>query len=358
MGTPSGRARTSLSVKTDIPSGHRRSRSAPTGHGRKGLAFAEVTALFARVDSDFSKRKTTGLSTGEGLIHAVRDPAIRPGNVKDPGVTDKRLLVVEQEFARTLKVMNRETNVLSAVIRQAWDTGDLRVLTKVSPDVATGAHISIIGHITKEELLRYMDSTDAANGFGNRFLWVAVMRSKYLPDGGAVPQKEWNRLAQRLADALAFATGVGELRRDPAAKSIWHWIYPALSLGAPGLIGALTGRAEPQVMRLACVYALLDLSTTVTDAHIVAAIAYWKRVRDSVGFIFGDATGDPIADLILRELRQNGPMTQTEISNSQGRHIRAERLAKAMDSLARHGLVQSERVATAGRSSTIWKVRV
>ena len=71
--------------------------------------------------------------------------------VIDDGVLDKRLFVIESEFANVLKVMAREGNTLSPVLRRAWDTGDLRTLTKNSPARATGAHISIIGHITRQE---------------------------------------------------------------------------------------------------------------------------------------------------------------------------------------------------------------
>ena len=141
-----------------------------------------------------------GLSTGEGLIHAVRDPLWKTEAVKikgkytgevqevlvDGGVQDKRLVCLEPEFGRTLRVAEREGSTLSAIIRQAWDTGNLRVMIRTNGEVATGAHISIIGHITQDELRRELKNTEAANGYANRFLWVAVRRSKLLPDGGQV----------------------------------------------------------------------------------------------------------------------------------------------------------------------------
>ena len=47
---------------------------------------------------------------------------------------DKRLFLVEGEIASTLKVMERETNTLSPVIRSAWDGGNLsHYLTKTTP---------------------------------------------------------------------------------------------------------------------------------------------------------------------------------------------------------------------------------
>lgn len=59
-------------------------------------------------------------------------------------------------------------------------------MVKTAPAKATGAHISLIGHITRDELRRLLTQTESANGFANRFCWLAVKRSKCLPDGGAI----------------------------------------------------------------------------------------------------------------------------------------------------------------------------
>jgi hypothetical protein len=91
--------------------------------------------------------------------------------------------VTEGEFANALKVMTREGNALSPLIRSAWETGKLRTLVKNSPARATDAHISIIGHITRQEQRRLLTETESANGFANRFCFMAVDRSKCLPEG-------------------------------------------------------------------------------------------------------------------------------------------------------------------------------
>ena len=57
----------------------------------------------------------------------------------DEGVDDNRLLVRESEFSSVLRVSQREGNVLSPVVRRAWESGDLRTLTRHSPLKATGA---------------------------------------------------------------------------------------------------------------------------------------------------------------------------------------------------------------------------
>ena len=56
----------------------------------------------------------------------------------DEGVTDTRLLVVENEFASVLRMTERPGNTLSAILRDAWDARTLQSMTKGSPARATG----------------------------------------------------------------------------------------------------------------------------------------------------------------------------------------------------------------------------
>jgi hypothetical protein len=342
-----------------------------TSKGRKGSSSGHVRRLFRLVDPAWTHdRVQGGLSSGEGLIWAVRDPIIKTEAIRekgrptgkyeevmvDQGVSDKRLLVLEAEFASTLRVLGREGNTLSAIIRQAWDAGNLRVLTKNSPAQATGAHISIIGHITKDELLRYLDSTEAGNGFGNRFLWLCVRRSKTLPEGGQLTDGDLRPVVVRLRKAIEAARHVREIRRDETARGLWRNVYPALSEGKPGLLGAMTSRAEAHVMRLSALYALIDGSGVVWEDHLKAALALWEYCEDSARFIFGNALGDPLADELLRLIRVNPEgIAQTEMSNHFGRHKSSEQIMRALTLLAEQGLATWEKQTTKGRAATVWK---
>jgi hypothetical protein len=276
--------------------------------------------------------------------------------VEDPGVTDKRLLIVEQEFASTLRVMGRDGNTLSATIREAWDSGDLRILTKNSPARASGAHISIVGHITCDEVLRYLDRTEAGNGFANRFLWACVRRSKLLPDGGRIQEVDFAPLTRSLREAAESARKVVEMKRDDQARALWHKVYPALSQEVPGLLGAVIARAEAQTMRLACVYALLDQSPVVRQEHLQAALAVWRYCEDSARFIFGDTLGDPTADAILRALRRAPDgLTRTEINHLFKGNRSASDIDRALVRLLEMGLAVSRPdVATGGRPAERW----
>jgi hypothetical protein len=273
----------------------------------------------------------------------------------DPGISDKRLLVYEPEYANVLKQTERQGNTLSVILRQAWESSDLRTMTKNSPARATGAHVSLIGHITIDELRRYLSTTEMANGFGNRHLWVCVQRSKCLPDGGRVRAELLEPLQVRLAEALAFTRTCGEMCRDDEAREVWHEVYGELSEGQPGLAGAMLARGEAHVMRLACLYAVLDLSAVVRAEHLLAALALWHYVEQSVHHVFGEALGDPVADEIMRVLRAApGGMTRNDLCNHFGRNQSSDRIGRALALLAQNRLARFESQSTGGRPAERW----
>lgn len=347
-----------------------------TSSGRKGSAWSQVRrGLQPAAPVWADTRIQSGLSSGEGLIWAIRDPIERREPIKekgkftgeyqvyeaDPGVSDKRLLVYESEFASVLKVASRDGNTLSALIRQAWDSGNLRTLTKNSPAKATGAHISIIGHITRDELLRGLDSTEAANGFANRFLWICVRRSKFLPLGADLPYADIPgsplfSFFVRLRAAIEWAKEERQLAFSPEAAAAWVRVYPELSAGRPGLLGAVLGRAEAQVLRIALIYAALDQSPSIELVHLRAALAVWEYAENSAIYIFGDRLGDPDADAILSVLRnQPNGMTRTDISNLFARNLSAARIDRALGALLARNLASFTREQTGGRPIERWR---
>ncbi len=127
-----------------------------------------------------------------------------------------------------------------------------------------------------------------------------VRRSKCLPEGGRIHTVNFDDITGRLKSAVDFARDAGELTRDAAATLLWHSAYPLLSEGKPGMLGAVTGRSEAQVMRLSAIYALLDESRIIRPAHHHAAIALWDYCVRSTRWIFGTATGDKNADKTAR----------------------------------------------------------
>lgn len=338
--------------------------------GRKGTSWGQIRRLLSRVDETFADCVQDGLSSGEGLIYHVRDAQIKKVPVKekgrivdyqdekiDEGAKEKRAFVVEPEFARVLKAMQREGNTLSSVIRQAWDSDRLSVMTK-NAFRASETQISLVGHITKEELQRNLDETETANGFANRFLWIFTKRSKYLPEGGNLQESELNHLVEKLNQTVSYARITNELKRGELARQKWIDIYPKLSNGHTGLLGAVTSRAEAQVMRLACIYALFDCSDEIRLEHLEAALALWQYCEDSSRYIFGNQTGNKTADAIYSALLETEDgLTKTQISGLLQRNASAGQINSALKMLIELGSVQVFKEETVGRPREIFKAR-
>jgi hypothetical protein len=317
---------------------------------RKGSSFDHVARLLSHADPGFPSRLTTGLSSGEGLIWAVRDP-----QDQDRGATDKRLLVVEPEFASVLKSTGRELSTLSPTLRSAWDGRPLALLTRTAPARATSAHISIIGHITDTELRRHTTGVEIANGFLNRFLLLAVRRVRLLPEGGDPDPLKGTGLARYLANVLKHAKSAGQLKLDPDARELWWQLYPQLTAPGDGLTGHLTARAEAHTIRLALIHALLDGQRQIRPQHLNPALALWDYAARSAAWALGQATGDPLAEQIHAALvRSPDGLTRTQIRDLCQRNLPAERLEQALANLAAAGRAQRQRMLTTGRPAELW----
>lgn len=342
-----------------------------TAVGRKGTSGDVAEHLLEKIDPSWAAtRCRNGLVSGEGLIHQVRDPThrkptkeeIRRGAfpsdliLDDEGVQDKRLFVVETEFARALKAMGRDTNTLSEVIRQTFDGKTLSNMAKNSGNIATGAHVSIIGHITRADVRKFLSETDMLNGFGNRFLWIAARRSKLLPDGGEVHGLDLADVVADLARARKFAMGFGCARMtfDDDFRSIWRSMYPQLSSSDRHVMAA---RSEAYVKRLACIYALLDITSTVGERHLEAALALWEYVETSIGFVFGAASKDPNEIKLVKALAGSpGGLTRKEITcDVFQKHLRADALASLLSDLwTRRVIHRKSEASTGGRPAERW----
>jgi hypothetical protein len=251
--------------------------------------------------------------------------------------------------------MAREGNSLSGVLRDAWDGNTLAPMTKGNRVRATDPHICIVGHVTRDELLRNLNSTETVNGFGNRFAWFAVRRSKELPFPNSPLESDLSALAAKIRKALPVARACGKLTLSPSARELWRHCYHDLSADRPGMAGALLGRAEAQVSRLSGLYAVLDGRSTIDLVHLKAALALWQHAEASTRMIFGDSLGDPVADTMLKAIRTHGEQTDSELSDLFKRHRTAAELERAKGVLIQLGLAHQVTMETEGRPRIIWR---
>ena len=334
----------------------------------KGNSWDMAKPLLTAADPAWaSKRLWSGLSSGEGLIHSVRDAVVKQEAIKDrgqikdyqevtvdEGESDKRLLVIETEFARVLTVAARDNNTLSAIMRQAWDGDDLKVMTKEKSS-ATAPHLGILGHITPADLKAKLTATDSANGFANRFLWICVRRSKLLPEGGELWKVDTTSYERRLTATIEFSRQQGQVQRDEEARAVWGEVYGKLTAAQPGLVGAIISRGGPIVLRLSLLYALLDQSNIIRRCHLEAALALWDYAEASARYIFGNSLGDPVADALLRFLKEAPDgLTRTDIRDKFGGHKEKDRIDAVLLHLQEIGQAYKKMEPTGGRSAERW----
>jgi hypothetical protein len=269
--------------------------------------------------------------------------------------------VVLSEYASLIGVMKREGNTMSAVLRNAWDTVKLTVLTRKDPLKVDNVNLSLVAHITPPELLNTLNATERANGFANRHLIVAVRRSKMLPEGGN--DVDVNEIVSGLRRAVTTSRERpdwdGKVSRNAEAKTLWAQIYSHLPRTRAGLSGALLSRAEAHVLRLSLLYALLDSAREIGVEHLKAALAFWDYCEASVGQIFGSFSGDPLGDKILNFMDEcpEGFALPTDISVGVfHRNKPADWIRAKMDDLTRTGKITPATKQIKGSSGDGWRL--
>ena len=328
----------------------------PTGGG-KGSSWSPVAKLLSDVDGAFGEEGVlTDLSSGEGIVAAVRDPVVRTVTEKghkagklfentkevvdDEGVGDKRKLFLLSEFGTVLAVARRQGNTLTGRLKEAWDSGRLEIGTKERMR-ATNAHIGMITHITPEELMARLSEEEASSGFGNRFLLVWTMRRQLLPHGGKLrPLADLVHVLHLLKDQVA----VDLLQRDREANWMWEGIYQDLTRPKRGLFGKMIGRRQAHVLRLSALYATLENATMIRPPHLLAALAVWEYCERTAWFLFGRRTGIDVADRIYTELlRRPAGLPKSAIAELLGGGFPAETLFRSLMMLTETGRIYSER---------------
>lgn len=290
-----------------------------------------------------------GLSSREGLALLIHD-GYKEGKNDVPAIEDKRLLVVESEFANILHQSARNGNTLSPALRDTWDGVSIKPATKTSRVWASNPHVAMIADVTPSELLDLMHSREMSNGFANRFIYIWAEGDKVNPFPKPTPPPVVYALAQRIAEVLRFAGADRHVDRDVLRVELSHeanTLYERLYRGelldrsAGERIAGLLERRAPALLRLAMLFALTDLKKTVEAVHIHTAMAWVRYWVDSVKFIFQSAMDEAgaaevtnMAQKIVTFLTERGQATRTELSKDcLGGHVNKDKIDRALDEL-------------------------
>ena len=304
-----------------------------SGRGRKG----DAVSLVLRIDQALREMNESfapqihrgGLSTREGLVALMHD-GYRQGRQDVPAIEDKRLWVVESEFANVLHQGRRDGNTLSAALRDCWDGVDLKPATKSNRLYASDPHVCLSGAISPGELTGLMSARDLTNGFANRFLMIWAERSRMLPFPKETPQAVVEHLARRTREVLAFVRADRHDEREHLRMELSpqaQWRYAQFYRGelnddlGDGTVGALLERRAPMLLRLAMLMALADLQTRIDVPHIDAAMAWIRHATASVRFVFVSAAEEAklaqvreLSNRVLAFLRERGQATRSQIN--------------------------------------------
>ncbi|QTN29603.1 DUF3987 domain-containing protein [Rhodoferax sp. AJA081-3] len=305
-----------------------------SGRGRKG----DAVSLVNRLDTALRQLRETaappihrgGLSSREGLVSLFHD-GYKNGKLEVPAIQDKRLWVVESEFANVLHQGRREGNTLSAALRDCWDGVSLKPATKSNRLYASHPHLCLSGAISPSELLSLMRARELTNGFANRFLMIWAERERIVPFPQATPQDAVDALAARILSVLEFVQAERVNERDhlpvtltAQAQSIYSQLYRGelIDDSAGEHVTAVLERRAPMLLRLAMIFALCDLQTRIDVQHIQAAMGWIRHGVESAKFVFLKATdaADTIrtnaaVKKIVEFLRLKGQSTRWQITS-------------------------------------------
>ncbi len=332
-----------------------------TSTARKGTGRDAINEPLKMIDGNwYTTRVMSGFGSGEAVVGLVADPmqqSVRDTksslgfkNIVKPGVEDKRLFIREGEAASIFQLANKKESRADIILRDGWDGLPLKNIVKGKTDGINNSatcmepHLSISGDTTRDELKRRMPDGADQNGFGNRFLYTFVYRTKMCPNGG--PQLDWTSEVVALHKTIQFARSVGYVPLTKAAHKMWSRMYVEIEneVGElPALPQAMCARGVAHVRRLALIFALLDMKDSVDSEHLQAAKKLWDYCMDSARFIFSGETKEQMQ--IINWMRLNpGARTTREITDTVfHRHQRVEWVKTQLD-----GLVVAGRLAVAG----------
>lgn len=283
----------------------------PTATGKKGLSLSAAKAPFNPMicgefadDMDFIAYEPLmagGYQSGQAILtHFSKDK-------DDIGDKDKRLLMVEQESAALIKMGKVENSILSQVMRTAFDGDKLeyrvsKIKGKESTVAIDNAHVSLIGHITADELLQVLTVGSDKTGELNRIQFVLSLDSKF------VSEAKSNFLYENITELQALRTRLLECRRWAAEKRIKFTepLYECLDNYTEQLEHDLRSGKEKAINARLALYlrkwiarfAVMDMTDVATVAHYDRAMKVVAYLRAANEYVLGEWLDGVDKDLI------------------------------------------------------------
>jgi hypothetical protein len=225
-------------------------------------------------------------------------------------------------------------------------------MAKNAARTATDPHLSIVGHVTRQELVKVARESDIFGGTMNRFLFLLSERARLLPHGGDLD--DLGTVPARIADVVTFARGVGRVRRSPAADRLWETVYHELTTPVgTDLLAAVLSRGEAQTLRLSLLMALAAKRATIEADDLAAALDLWRYAAASARVVFGQVH-DPLFERIVAAVQERPGLTRSQLHQRLGWKLGSAELVAALSRVQAAGAIHHQRVETGGRPAERW----
>jgi len=334
--------------------------------GRKGTAWGAVKSLLREAEPEWPER----IARGEQSPEAVVD------KLDDARQTDTRLMIIETEFARLMRKIDR-IDGMGEMLRNAWDGEPLERIRANKYQKATEHHISIIGMITPSELLRLHNTLSDAGGLESRVLYCISAPDREIDPFAYVETPKG--LVGEVADCIDYALNYVLNNTDPISAELclmagimppakaevsdsvrygWRKLVKDNLPEMPEQFSPYIARAEAHIVRIALMYALADKSTTVREEHINAALALWEFCARCAERIFSIPVGKLAPEVnpakvakVYRYLHDVYPgwASGTDISvEALGRNSTSAEIKGILESLLEQELITYKKVKPVG----------
>jgi hypothetical protein len=184
-----------------------------------------------------------------------------------------------------------------------------------------------------------LNRVEVGNGFVNRMMFIESREVKRMPRARIPNWEDQVSLLGKFQHAINYAKSVKSMGWSEEAGEAWDdWYMTRIISG--GSIGSILARSEAHILRVAMIYALLDESNSIKVSHLRAALAFWDYAAQSARRLFGNSTGDKIADKILTFIQKNGACTRTVIHKALNRNVDSADLEFALSVLVSNGMAK------------------
>jgi len=320
----------------------------PTAMAKKTQGLNKALELFKKIDPQYIEDcvdNGQGIRTGAGLLGMLDDSA-RP-------LHDRRLLINEQEWTKTMKDLVSPSNPLEQDMVNVKDSGSAnkKIHQEGASSKVTEAHVSMIGNITDDSLkadkgrpLQQLIN----DGFMNRMLHVKTLMRTNLTGLKMIDwnRNEWQDIIHRWRNTIAIAEDIGEIKLTAQAEVVQQDIADDDTLGSLGSdmnsnVQLLQARSGYLSRQLQIVLALLDGSNEISVQHVRVSNDLLNYHNKSIAGIYSNVRSSNSSLTNTERIQEqflaspDGRLTKTQLHNShtKNKKMTSEELTKSLQEL-------------------------